>query len=226
MIKHILLLFVLSLITYSQAVSQSETTSESPANSILKLNEVFQIFPNKKLGNTIYLNKKKLISREDLTLIDILEAPEGYVYLGQDETENSVLGYTGSQDAKFIGLKGGFYQLSIGKNGKKKIYWTNEKNRIIDLLPRRNTATGLVFNDVDMAVFYHIAKGETIETEEGKERYQYTFNLHSISMQTFEVKHLPLAIKDFSLKLHLEWINGDTIKYTLSNGKVETVTIK
>ncbi len=226
MIKQLVLWFVLSTISFSTAGAQSATTSETPENSILKLSDRFQIFPGNKLGNTIYLNRKKLISREDLTLVDILEAPEGHIYHGQDETGTSVLGYVGNQNAEFIQLEGGFYHLILGKNGKKKIYWINGKDHIEDVLPRRNTATGLVFNNLDKAVFYHIAKGESIETDEGRERYQYTFNLHSVNTQTHKIRHLPDTIKDFSLRLRLEWINEDTIKYTLSDGQNGTVTIR
>ncbi|MBT7892083.1 MAG: hypothetical protein HN580_23910 [Deltaproteobacteria bacterium] len=228
MIKYLNLLVwcVLSTFLLSTVVTQAVTASESQANGIVKLNDRFQIFPDSKLGNTIYLNNKKLVSRGDLTLIDIVAAPEGYVYHGLDENGNSVLGYTGDQDAKFIQLPGGLYQLILSSIRKKKIYWINGKRQIEDLLPRRNTGTGLVYNNVDKAAFYHIAKGETIETEDGKERYQYTFRLHVVNTQTYKVMHLPISIKDFSLKLRLEWMDEDTIKYTLSNGQIETTAVQ
>ncbi len=205
---------------------QSTIASESQNGSILKLNDRFQIFPDNKKGNAIYLDKKRLFSRNDLTLTNIAIAPEGYVYSGLDENGNSMLGYTGNQDAKFIQLQGGLYQLTLGRNGKKKIFWINGRHQIEDLLPRRNTATGVVYNKINRAAFYHIAKGETIETEDGKERYQYTFNLHIANTQTYEVKHLPIIIKDFSLKLRLEWVDEDTLKYTLSNGQTETADVQ
>ena len=74
MIKYLNLLVwcVLSTFLLSTVVTQAVTASESQANGIVKLNDRFQIFPDSKLGNTIYLNNKKLVSRGDLTLIDIL----------------------------------------------------------------------------------------------------------------------------------------------------------
>jgi len=228
MIKNVnlLLLFVLSTLLLSTGLITTVAASGSQADSIVKLNARFQIFPGNKLGNTIYLNNKKLVKRDDLAMIDVVEAPEGYIYHGLDEGGNSVLGYTGDQDAKFIPLPAGLYHLLLGNNGKKKIYWINGKRQIEDLLPRRNTGTGVVYNNVDKAVFYHIAKGETIETEDGRERYQYTFRLHVINTQTYKVMHLPKTIKDFSLRLRLEWMDEDTIKYTLSDGKVETTAVQ
>lgn len=225
-IVNLFVLFVFSTFLLNYVVIPSVIAIESQNSSIVKLNDRFQIFPDNKLGNTIYLNKKKLVTRDDLALIDIVEAPKGYIYHGLDESGNSVLGYTGDPDAKFIQQPAGLYHLILANNGKKKIYWINDKHRIEDLLPRRNTATGLTYNNVDKTVFYHIAKGETIETEEGRERYQYTFRLHVVNTQTYKVMHLPVTIKDFSLKLRLEWMDEDTIKYTLSNGKVETTAVQ
>ncbi len=228
MIKNVnlLLLLVFSTFLFSNVVAPSVTARESQTNGIVKLNDRFQVFPDNKLGNTIYLNNKKLVTRDDLSLIDIVEAPEGYIYHGLDENGNSVLGYIGDPDTKFILLPAGLYHLILADNSKKKIYWINGKRQIEDLLPRSKTGTGLKFNNVDKAVFYHIAKGETIETEDGRERYQYTFRLHVVNTQTHKVMHLPMTIKDFSPKLRLEWTDEDTIKYTLSNGKIETTAIQ
>ncbi len=220
------LLLILMSVSISGAETLPDEGSVTPADGILKLNNQFSIFPDNKLGNSVYLNKKRLVSRDDLTMVDIVQAPDGYIYHGLDENGSSVLGFSGNEDAKFIQLPGGFYYLVTDKNSKKKIYWISGNRKIEDLLPRRNTGSGLVFNGSDKAVFYHIAKGETIETEEGKERYQYTFKIHIANTETRSVRHLPLSVTDFSLRLRLEWTDENTIKYTLSNGQAETVSIQ
>lgn len=220
------LLLILMSVSISVAETLPNKESITPADGILRLNNQFSIFPDNKLGNSVYLNKKRLVSRDDLTMVDIVQAPEGYIYHGLDENGSSILGFAGNENAKFIQLPGGFYHLVTDENNKKKIYWINGKRKIEDLLPRRNSGSGLVFNGSDKAVFYHIAKGESVETEEGKERYQYTFRIHIANTETRSVRHLPVSIKDFSLRLRLEWADENTIKYTLSNGQVETVSIQ
>ncbi len=223
----ILILTILLLDTTLYAVeTQSETQDTPSADGVIRINEHFMIFPDSKLGNSVYFDKRKLVSRDDLTMVDIVEAPEGFIYHGLDENGNSILGFTGNPQVNFIRLQGGFYQLITGKNGKKKIYWINSELKIEDLLPRRNTGTGLVFNGVDKAVFYHITKGEIVQTEEGKERYQYTFRLHVADTQSRRVRHLPVSVKDYFIRLRLEWMDESTIKYTLGNGQVETVAIR
>lgn len=227
--KKLLVLILAAFLVHlplTAAEAQESTAQASPAGGILKLSEDFSVFPENKLGNSIYYNGKKLISRDDLTMIGITKAPEGFIYHGLDETGNSVLGYTGNPDAKFIPLQGGFYQLITSTDTKRKLYWINGDGEIEDLLPRRNTGTGLVFNGVDKAAFYHISKGETIETESGRERYQYTFRIHVADRSTYRVRHLPISVKDFTFRLRLEWMDENTIKYTLSNGQVETVAIR
>ena len=226
--RYLILLLIVFFLNSSLYATEREPENENvpSANGIVRLNEHFTIFPDNKLGNSIYVDKKKLISRDDLTLVDIIEAPEGFIYHGLDESGNSLLGYKGHPDVKFISMQGGFYQLLTDKNTKKKIYWINGDRKIEDLLPKRNTGTGLVFNGLDKAVFYHIAKGETVETEEGRERYQYTFRLHVADTKSYRIRHLPISVKDYYMKLRLEWMDESTIKYTLGNGQVETVAIR
>lgn len=224
------LILIISIILFNIPLYAVETQNAeqkaSPADGIVRLNDHFMIFPDNKPGNSIYVDKRKLLSRDDLTMVDFIEAPEGYIYHGLDKNGNSVLGFTGDPDVKFIQFKGGFYQLITPKSAKKKLYWLNGDRKIEDMLPRRNTGTGLVFNGVDKAAFYHIAKGETVVTEDGRERYQYTFRIHIADLKTHQVRHLPVSVNDFRAKLKLEWMDENTIKYTLDNGQVETIAIR
>lgn len=228
MTRYLILFFAILFLNIPLSAAETNPAEEStsPADGIIRLQEHFKIFPDNKPGNSIYYDNKKLLSRDDLIMIDIVEAPEGFIYHGLDESGSSILGYTGNPEVKFIPLQGGFYQLITGRNAKKKLYWINGDQKIEDLLPKRNTGTGLIFNGVDKAVFYHIAKGETIELEDGKERYQYTFRIHIANTQTRKVRHLPITVKDFYLKLRLEWMDENTIRYTLGNGQIETVAIR
>ncbi|MCP4754240.1 MAG: hypothetical protein GY866_25415 [Proteobacteria bacterium] len=217
--------FFLMIQPFFTALAETEEKKDNVPSGVAKIDENFQIFPVNKIGNTIYLNNKKVVSRPDLILLDILEAPEGYVYGGIDHSEKSVIGYTGAPGAEIIPLDGEFYQL-ITEKGIKKIYRLDKQSKIRNMLAKSNTASGLVFNQIDKAAFFHIAKGETIETEDGKKRYLYTFKLHIVDVETATVKHLPEKISDFTHRLKLEWENDDTLRYTLSDEQTATITIR
>jgi len=228
MIRYLILFVAMALLGFPLPAAETQDAAQKIAakDGIVRLNDHFMIFPENKPGNSVYIDKKKLLSRDDLTLVDIVEAPDGYIYRGLDGSGRSVLGFKGDPDAQFLQLQGGFYQLITGKNTKKKLYWVNGAGQIEDMLPGRNTGAGLVFNGVDKAAFYHIAKGETVVTEAGRERYQYTFKIHIADTNDHSIRQLPVTIKDFRLKLLLEWMDENTIKYTLDNGQEETVAIR
>ena len=216
---------MISLIFAIGLLAQTTEKSENTPIGIKEIKPGFQVFPYGKMGNTLYADKKKIVSRADLILHDIMEAPLGYVYYGTNETQEDVLGYVGSDTAEFNRLEGGFYHLNMA-DGKKKLYRVTQDKRIQNLLPRSNTATGLVYNDVDKAAFYHITKGETVEVADGSERYQYTFRIHIVKDKDERVIDLPDTVSDFRYRLRLNWVNPSTLEYTLSNGQKETIVIR
>ena len=216
---------VISLLFAFAILAQTAEKSENNNNGIKEIKPGFQVFPDGKLGNTLYANKKKLVTREDLILRDVVEAPEGHVYYGVNELDEGVLGYAGSETTEFTELEGGFYAL-VTSEGKRRLYRISSKNVIQDLLPRSNTANGLVYNKVNKAAFFHITKGETIETDDGRQRYQYTFKIHIVKDGIDTVTHLPETVSDFRSRLRMKWINRNTLQYTLSNDQKETIVIK
>ncbi len=221
----ILLSFILSFLLITTSLAQ--TTEKSKNNTIGGIKEIktgFQVFPEGKLGNTLYKEKTKLVSREDLILQDVIEAPEGYVYFGINELNEPVLGYVGGNAVEFITLEGGFYHL-LTEQGYKTIYRLNQQNEIQNVLPRSKTASGLVYNGENKAAFFHITKGETIDTENEGPKFQYTFRIHVVKDGEDKIIHLPETVSDFKSKLKLIWIDNDTLQYTLSNNQKETIVI-
>jgi len=217
MLRIFSLITIISLIAFS---SYAETEKKTSIDGVQRISNKIQIFPENKASNTAYKNKKKVVSVPSLTLIGISEASDGYIYMGKNESDQKVLGFSGNPEVEFIPLNGGFYQLIIRKK-LTEIYWINQNGEIENLLPRSKTANGLVFNNVDKSAFYNISKGETVETEEGRERFQYTFKIHIANTKTFEIKHLKKTVSDFRSRLRLQWVDENTLQYKLSNGNVE-----
>ena len=224
-IKWVSLIIAFSLLFSVTALAQTDEKSQNSSNGIKEIGAGFQVFPEGKLGNTLYKEGKKIISRKDLILRAVTDAPEGFVYYGTNEAGENILGYVGSNTTVFSALEGGYYELSA-ESGKRKLYRLMAGNKIQNLLPTSNTATGLVYNQVDKAAFYHITKGETVEAEDGKLRYQYTFRLHVVRNNEPGIIHLPETVSDFKPKLKLNWIDQNTLQLTLSNNQKETIIIE
>ena len=218
------IVFPISLVFFyiyssSAIFAQEPTETSAHKNGVQELRGDFQIFPHNKLGNTVYRDKKKLISKENLSIQDVFEVSGGIVYLGFDEGGESILAFTGDPDVEFISLDGGFYHLKDRKNGLSKLFKVDLNGQIKDLLPKSKTASGLVYNGKNKAAFFHIAKGELIEFEDGRSRYQYSFRIHIARTGSSIVRTLPETVNDFSIKLDLQWENENTLHVLLGNGK-------
>lgn len=211
------LIVIVSLITFS-----SYAEKRSSIDGVQRIDNRFQIFPENKVSNTAYKNSKKVVSIPHLTLTGIIDASDGYIFMGKNESDQKVLGFEGNPEVEFIPLNGGFYQLII-RNKISRLYWINHNSKIENLLPKSKTAAGLVFNNMDKSAFYHISKGEEITTEEGRVRYQYTFRIHIANTKTFKIIHLAKTVNDFRPRLRLQWVDENTLQYKLSNGDVEII---
>lgn len=214
----ITLVFLFSLFTPGTYAEEKEKSSLDKSG-ILELRGEYKIFPYNKPGNTVYYKEKKLISKENISIQDIIEVAEGIVYLGIDEAGEMVLSFAGDPEVEFELLEGGFYRLKDRKNGLSKLFRVDLNGQIKDLLPKSKTASGLAYNGKNKAAFFHIAKGELIEFEDGRSRYQYTFRIHIVRAGSSIIRTLQEPVKDFSIKLSLRWKNPNTLHVVLGNGE-------
>ena len=83
----------------------------------------------------------------------------------------------------------------------------------------------MAYNQVDKAAFYHISKGETIELEDGTLKYQYTFKIHIADRAINKIYSLPNTITDFYYRLKLDWIDPNTLRYTLLSGEKGSIEV-
>lgn len=217
-----LVCFVACLLPFC-CFGQGEAEEFNEQDGIGIISENLWVFPINQLGNSLYYNKDRVITRADLTIIDALEAYEGFVYLGMDINESPQLGYAGENGATFTAEPGEFYYLVTKDKTKKRYFWVTDENKLESLL-KYNTVAGLAFNEEDKAAFYHIAKGETIVAEDGTDKYQFTFRIHIADRTNYTVYGVA-SVTSFYYYLKLEWINSDELKYTLRSGETEILTV-
>ncbi|MCP4298579.1 MAG: hypothetical protein GY786_23575 [Proteobacteria bacterium] len=220
MFRKFLLLGGLILIATTFVLQGAEDVVELEV-PIIQIGEVYQIFPERDFGNSIYKEQRHLFSSRNLALFDVREVPDGYIYAGRNQSGEDVLGYQGGANTKFLAHKSGYYQLilkeGIDKRNVSKIFRLN-KGKIQDLLPRRKTANGLVVHEDGRGAFFHISKGETIEREDGEARYQYTFKIHIVEPGSEQVIDIPTPITDFRSRLKMSWLSDNMLQYSLSDG--------
>ena len=194
----------------------------------------FQIFPENRVGNGIYLEKKLLDSHPQRVVLNILNIKDtdNHVYLYR--SLNGVLGLdivkndTG-EDVRFWQVDPEFYQYSNRTSGTRRVFRIFEE-KIIPLLPNLRTGTGVATSQTH-AVFYHISNSKNVRSvnQNGQETENrvYTFRLHVIKRDLEDAVSLyNLPIQDANYLLKLVWENEYSVSYRLSNGKKHIIDLR
>ena len=194
----------------------------------------YQIYPENRLGNGIYLDKKLLDTHPDRTITNIvaIKSTESSVYLYIDKKGGTGLGIVKNEndgEARFWKVDPEFYQYNNRSTGLQRIFRIFS-NKIKPLLSNVRTGSGITTSTTH-AVFYHIidSKEVVISNENGEEVTQrnYTFRLHVVNRKLENIESiLNLFIKDTNYNLKLTWENDHSISYKLSNGDKKTVDLK
>ena len=194
----------------------------------------FQIFPENRVGNGIYLEKKLLDSHPQRVVLNILNIKDtdNHVYLYRGL--NKVLGLdivkndTG-EDVRFWQVDPEFYQYSNRTSGTRRVFRIFE-NKIIPLLPNLRTGTGVTTSQTH-AVFYHISNSKNVTNvnQDGQKTVSrvYTFRIHVIKRDLEGAVSLyDLPIQDANYLLKLVWENEYSVSYKLSNGKKHIIDLR
>ncbi len=224
----------LLLLLLPQGVTAVETFSrDSEHRGIVDLSP-FQIYPENRVGNGIYLDKKLLDSHPQRMILNItsIKNTKSYVYLFR--AQNGALGLDivkndADGDARFWRIDPEFYQYSNSDFGIQRVFRIFQ-NKVVPLLAHLRTGAG-VATSTNHAIFYHItdSKDITRTNSSGLEFTQkvYTFRLHLINRNFEKIQSLSnLQVQDISYRLKLKWVNEFSISYKLSNGKKETVDLR
>ena len=194
----------------------------------------YQIFPENRIGNGIYLEKKLLDSHPQRVILNIVNIKDTdnhvYIYrgfnglLGLDIVKNNT-----REDVRFWQVDPEFYQYSNRTSGTRRVFRIFE-DKIIPLLPNLRTGSGVTPSKTH-AAFYHISNSKNVTSvnQNGQKTTNrvYTFRLHVIKRDLKDAVSLyDLPIKDANYLLKLVWENEHSVSYKLSNGKKYIIDIR
>ena len=225
---------VITLLTSANTTGAVEIFLRDPEHRGVIEFTPFQIYPENRVGNGIYLGKKLLDSHPQRVFLNIvnIKDTDNHVYLFRGL--NGVLGLdivknnTG-EDVRFWQVDPEFFQYSNRTSGTRRVFRIFE-DKIIPLLPNLRTGTGVAASQTH-AVFYHISNSKNVTSvnQNGQETTNrvYTFRLHLIKREFEDVVSLyDLPIKDANYLLKLVWENEYSVSYKLSNGKKYTIDLR
>ena len=215
-----LLLLALPLAAETQPATEQQ---DLIPKGIVELEKDYMIFPEGKIGNSLYHKKKRIFSRQDLVIRDIFDAKEGLIYLAYNVTEEPNMGWIGPEGVTLEAIEDGFYLFE--RESKRKIFRVDPKGKIQNLLPRSNTPDNLVSNGKNKAVFSHITAGEAVEVE-GRSRYLYTFKIHIVRKNAERIETLPTKYHSYDSKLKYTWVQPNLLKIRHGDGEVAEINVK
>ena len=224
----------LVLLFLPQVVKAVKTFSrDSEHRGILDLRP-YQIYPENRIGNGIYLDKKLLDTHPQRAILNItsIKNTESYVYLFRDQNGVFGLGIVKNEadgDARFWKVDPEFYQYTNSSFGIQRVFRIYQE-KIVPLLTNIRTGSGVV-TSANHAILYHItdSKDITRTNSSGQEISQrvYTFRLHLINRNFKKTQSLSnLLVQDFSYRLKLKWVNEYSVSYKLSNGKEKIIDLR
>ncbi len=232
--KYFFIPSLITLLTSSNTTGAVEIFLRDPDHRGVIEFAPFQIYPENRVGNGIYLEKKLLDSHPQRVILNIvnIKDTDNHVYLYRGL--NRVLGLdivkndTG-EDVRFWQVDQEFYQYSDRTSGTRKVFRIFQ-DQIVPLLPHLRTGTGVATSPTH-AVFYHISNSKNITSvnQNGQETASrvYTFRLHVIKRDLEGAVSLyDLPIQDANYLLKLVWENEYSVSYKLSNGKKHTIDLR
>ena len=226
--------FGLVLVMLPQGVTAAENFSRDAEHRGIVEIGPYQIYPENRMGNGIYLDKKLLDSHPQRVILNIVSIKHSqshvYLYRGQ----NGLLGLDivkndADGEARFWKIDPEFYQYTNRTSGIQRVFRIFQ-NQIKPLLSHLRTGTGVAASATH-AVFYHITESKDITriNSSGQEITQkvYTFRLHLINRKFENIESLiNLKIQDVSHRLKLKWVSEYSVSYKLSNGENQTVDLR
>ena len=187
----------------------------------------YQIFPEKRWGNGLYLNNELLVTFPNRQILEVYEIPnaESLVYLYAEAQQKLAMGlYDLSQQeqARIKNVDDEFYEVWVFALGIRKIFRIYQ-NKIQSVAPHLRTATGVTPSHSHIA-YYHITNSEVIEVDGANQRV-YDFRIHILKREAAEPQNLNMIVRDSRSILKLSWVDARTLRYELSDGTLHEIDV-
>ncbi len=206
-----------------------EFSSDSEHRGVVSI-DAFQIFPENRPGNAVYLKNRLVVSLPEQTIVTIKPLPaEGrFVYLSRNVFGNTELGVhlpptDPAPRVKKI-AEGVYYAVMLMEGiAFKKVFRIVQENTIEDVLPTSKTADGITAGGRGL-LFYHVASASTTE-EDGRTVYQFALRLHLLMYEEERLRNLDYPIINTLPRLKLAWKDDSSVQYQLADGRVEVLSL-
>ena len=210
------------------AIAAPEFPTDTAHRGIVSFG-VYQVFPENRPGNAVYLNNRLLLSLPGATITTLVELPRPgrFAYLAKKTDGGTILGVSlprSDPAAKIKKYSNSFFHATMVIDGVvyKKLYRIVQ-DQILDLLPNSKTADGVTPGPAGL-VFYHVSSVERVERN-GRSVSMFNLRLHLALFEDERLRNLDYPIPNALPRLKLAWSDDATIEVNFAEGQVEMVSV-
>jgi len=214
----------------SPAAAVQEFPSNPTHRGVIAV-DVYQIFPENRPGNGVYIQNKLLLTLQNETIRHVLPLPKAgrFAYLAADAQGKARIGVFVQPQDKQIRLTDvgdGFFHTIVTIDGVvyKKLLRALEGRAIADLLPASKTADGPVAGERGV-VFYHVSAAVEPDPSAGNPEKQFGMQLHLALYDEDQVRHYEFQIFSRLPQLTLTWNDAEHMSYKLEDGRSEVLSL-
>lgn len=205
----------------------AEQFPSSPTHRGIAKFDPYEVFPENRPGNAVYLNDQLIFTQPDLTIVDVLPLPADgrftyYALDAQGQAHVGVFTQAGDGTPRIKQVTPNFYHVVVVLGGVvyKKMYRVVNKN-LQDLLPDSKTADGPVAGPGGV-VFYHVATAINT-TQNGQTTHGFGLKLHLAPYGNGRVQSLSFLITNDKASLALKWVDDTHIQVGLTDGRTQVI---
>ena len=189
----------------------------------------YQIFPENRPGNGVYLDNRLLLSitEHTITAVKPLAKEGAFVYLLQKPEGGFDLGVqldSAEPKPRITEVARNFYHAVIVIDGVVyKKFFRVVRAGIVDLLPNSKTVDGMTVGGPGV-LFYHVASMSQGD-QDGRVVNQFGLKLHLALFEEERLRNLDYPIQNTLPRLKLAWRGDTDIEVHLADGRVEILSI-
>ena len=176
----------------------------------------YQIFPQGRIGNALYYQKKLVAMDDSQIIVDVLWIPSSslFLYLLDDTQSNfevQIRSLEPDERPRLKNIDHEFYKIQL-PNGFYKFVQVF-KGKLNPIAFHLNTVKGLKISQ-KAVTFYHIAKRETVKLEGGETKEMYTLRVHLLKKGQGKILTFPTKVISEFFNIELSWKDANTILYS------------
>lgn len=183
---------------------------------VVTLANGYKIFPENRLNNALYSKDNTLlIQAKEQIILNTLDYKEGLFIISKNKNSRYQMIYENTTKNFQFNFIGNIYSILIEEDKKYLLRYSNEKNKIEEILIPFRSANGFVNNQKGTLAFYRITS--YIPKENDDEKDIYIFRISILKKANTDIIDLQQRISHNTKTIDLRWETANKLVVTIDS---------